>query len=53
MTNEALDAELVADAAHECLMRLAVVVTGFKGDPKLQRTFLSACKAVQEGEGGE
>lgn len=42
-TNEALDAELVADASHECLLRLAVVVTGFEEDPKAKRTFFSAC----------
>lgn len=43
-TNDALDAELVADASHECLLRLAVVVTGFdKAEPKAARTLYSAC----------
>ena len=47
-TNDALDAELVADASHECLLRLAVVVTGFdKAAPKATRTLYSAC-----GKGG-
>lgn len=49
-TNDALDAELVADASHECLLRVAVVMTGFKEDPKAKRTFFSACPASGKGK---
>lgn len=42
-TNAALDAELVTEASHECLLRLAVVMTSFEADPGANTTFLSHC----------
>lgn len=42
-TNAALDAELVAEASHECLLRIAVVLTDFETDPRAGTTFLSNC----------
>ena len=46
--NEALDADLVADATEDCLFRVAIVMTGFASDPSAKRTFVTRCSPADE-----